>query len=186
MGAVTVATSGAFPARRGPKQRWIFEQSHPNEAEALAKTARLPHVLAELLIARGIRDAAEAFRFLNPEAKHLHDPLLMLGMDSAVERVEHAIAAHEPILLYGDYDVDGATSSALLASFLRIAGCEPLIHIPDRIFEGYGPNTEAVRALAAKGATLLVTVDCVTTSVEPLAEREYHQLVQHGRISPHS
>ena len=66
--------------------------------------------------------------------------------------------------------MDGATSSALLARFLRHAGSEPLIHIPDRLFEGYGPNVEAVRALAARGATLLVTVDCGTTSIEPLAQ----------------
>ncbi|MEI9407121.1 DHH family phosphoesterase, partial [Mesorhizobium argentiipisi] len=76
----------------------------------------------------------------------------------------------EKVAIFGDYDVDGATSAALLAWHLRHCGLDPLIHIPDRIFEGYGPNTEAIRALAAKGATLLVTVDCGTTSIEPLAE----------------
>ena len=74
------------------------------------------------------------------------------------------------IAIFGDYDVDGATSAAVLAKFLRHGGIEPLIHIPDRLFEGYGPNTEAVRALAEKGARLLVTVDCGTTSIAPLAE----------------
>ena len=74
------------------------------------------------------------------------------------------------IAIFGDYDVDGATSAAVLAKFLRHCGNEPLIHIPDRLFEGYGPNTEAVRALAEKGARLLVTVDCGTTSIEPLVE----------------
>src|SRR5262249_13027563 len=72
--------------------------------------------------------------------------------------------------IFGDYDVDGATSAATLARFLRHAGLEPMIHIPDRLFEGYGPNVEAVRSLAARGATLLVTVDCGTMSFEPLAE----------------
>ena len=76
----------------------------------------------------------------------------------------------EKVAIFGDYDVDGATSAALLAWHLRHCGLDPLIHIPDRLFEGYGPNTEAVRALAAKGATLLITVDCGTTSIEPLAE----------------
>ena len=76
----------------------------------------------------------------------------------------------EKVAIFGDYDVDGATSAALLAWHLRHCGLDPLIHIPDRIFEGYGPNVEAVRALAGKGATLLVTVDCGTTSLEPLAE----------------
>ena len=75
----------------------------------------------------------------------------------------------ESVAIFGDYDVDGATSAAVLARFLRFGGVEPIIHIPDRLFEGYGPNVEAVRALAARGATLLVTVDCGTTSVEPLS-----------------
>ena len=78
--------------------------------------------------------------------------------------------AARKIAIFGDYDVDGATSSALLARFLRAAGLDPMIHIPDRIFEGYGPNSEAIRSLAGRGATLLITVDCGTTSIEPLAE----------------
>jgi single-stranded-DNA-specific exonuclease len=76
----------------------------------------------------------------------------------------------EKVAIFGDYDVDGATSAALLAWHLRHCGLDPLIHIPDRLFEGYGPNTDAVRMLAGKGATLLVTVDCGTTSLEALAE----------------
>ena len=76
----------------------------------------------------------------------------------------------ETVAIFGDYDVDGATSAATLARFLRLAGIDPIIHIPDRLFEGYGPNVEAIRALAARGATLLVTVDCGTVSHEPLAE----------------
>ena len=76
----------------------------------------------------------------------------------------------EQVAIFGDYDVDGATASALLARFLRLGGLEPIVHIPDRIFEGYGPNVEAIRALAERGATLLVTVDCGTASIEPLAE----------------
>ena len=91
-------------------------------------------------------------------------------MPEAAARIADAIMRGETVAIFGDYDVDGATSAALLARFLRHAGIEPLIHIPDRLFEGYGPNVEAVRALAARGATLLVTVDCGTTSIEPLAE----------------
>ena len=91
-------------------------------------------------------------------------------METAARRIADAAARGEKVAIFGDYDVDGATSAALLAWHLRHCGLDPLIHIPDRIFEGYGPNVEAVRALAAKGATLLVTVDCGTTSIEPLAE----------------
>src|SRR5581483_1394735 len=85
-------------------------------------------------------------------------------------RIADAVQRGEQIAIFGDYDVDGATSAALLALFLRHCGLNPFIHIPDRLFEGYGPNTEAVRALAECGAKLLITVDCGTTSIEPLAE----------------
>src|SRR6266403_2060790 len=76
----------------------------------------------------------------------------------------------EQVAIFGDYDVDGATSTAVLARFLRHGGLDPLIHIPDRIFEGYGPNLEAIRTLSERGATLLVTVDCGTTSIAPIEE----------------
>ena len=76
-----------------PRQTWVFAEPHPQQAESLAAAARIPLVLAELLIARGINSASEAFAFLNPELTHLHDPLLMLGMKTAVERVEAAIAS---------------------------------------------------------------------------------------------
>ena len=105
-----------------PRQRWSFVEPHPAEATALAKAARLPQVLAELLVARGITQPAEAFAFLNPELGHLHDPLLMLGMDAAVARLERAIAAREPVLLYGDYDVDGTTAVVLLKTAIEMLG----------------------------------------------------------------
>jgi single-stranded-DNA-specific exonuclease len=91
-------------------------------------------------------------------------------MKEAAERIADAVTYSESVAIFGDYDVDGATSAALLARFLRQCGLEPIIHIPDRLFEGYGPNVEAVRALAERGATLLVCVDCGTTSIEPLTE----------------
>ena len=105
-----------------PPQRWILAEPHPEQSAALAREARLPLVLAELLVARGITTAAEAFAFLNPEPAHLHDPFLMLGMAAAVERLERAIAAHEPILLYGDYDVDGTTAVVLLKTAIEMLG----------------------------------------------------------------
>src|SRR5437660_11033522 len=98
------------------------------------------------------------------------DPFTVTQMEAAAKRIADAVVAGERVAIFGDYDVDGATSAALLAWHLRHSGLDPLIHIPDRIFEGYGPNIEAVRALAGKGATLLVAVDCGTTSIEPLGE----------------
>src|SRR5664279_128771 len=98
------------------------------------------------------------------------DPYTVTQMEAAAKRIAEAAVRGEKVAIFGDYDVDGATSAALLAWHLRHCGLDPLIHIPDRIFEGYGPNIEAIRMLAGKGATLLVTVDCGTTSLEPLAE----------------
>ncbi len=88
-------------------------------------------MLAELLVARGITTAAQAYAFLNPEPAHLHDPFLMLGMDAAVERLERAIAAREPVLLYGDYDVDGTTAVVLLKTAIEMLGGDgPLSRSP--------------------------------------------------------
>ncbi len=124
--------------RRAPRQRWVLAEAHPDAAAALAKEARLPPVLAELLAARGITQPGEAYAFLNPEIAHLHDPLLMLGMAAAVERLERAIAAHEPVLLYGDYDVDGTTAVVLLKTAIEMLGGEARFHVPHRLREGYG------------------------------------------------
>ncbi|HEV7981959.1 MAG TPA: single-stranded-DNA-specific exonuclease RecJ, partial [Xanthobacteraceae bacterium] len=102
--------------------------------------------------------------------RSMPDPNVLTAMPEAAERIADAIVRGESVAIFGDYEVDGATSAALLARFLRHCGVEPMVHIPDRLFEGYGPNVEAVRELAGRGAKLLVTVDCGTTSIEPLAE----------------
>jgi single-stranded-DNA-specific exonuclease len=141
-------------------------------AQALAMVQRhqLPEMLARVLAGRDV-DLDEVQDFLDPTIRKLMpDPFTVTQMEAAAKRIADAATRREKVAIFGDYDVDGATSSALLAWHLRHCGLDPLIHIPDRIFEGYGPNVEAVRALAAKGATLLVTVDCGTTSLEPLAE----------------
>jgi single-stranded-DNA-specific exonuclease len=130
----------------------------------------LPELLARVVAGRGIEpDGVEAY--LEPTIRKLMpDPSTVTAMDAAIERLADAVMRREAIAIFGDYDVDGATSSALLASFLRLAGQNPFIYIPDRIFEGYGPNVPAIRTLAERGTKLLVTVDCGTTSHEPLAE----------------
>jgi len=98
------------------------------------------------------------------------DPSVLTGMDTAAARLADAIIRKENVAIFGDYDVDGATSAALLARFLRQCGLNPIVHIPDRIFEGYGPNAEAIKSFADKAVTLLVTVDCGTTSNVVLLE----------------
>ena len=137
---------------------------------AIAQHHGMPELLARILAARDVEvDGVEAF--LDPTIKRLMpDPDVITDMKPAANRIADAIMRGERVAIFGDYDVDGATSAALLANFLRIAGVNPVIHIPDRIFEGYGPNVEAIRSLAEGGAKLLITVDCGTTSMEPLAE----------------
>jgi single-stranded-DNA-specific exonuclease len=139
-------------------------------ALAIAQRHDVPELLARILAGRNVElDAVDAF--LDPTVKRsMPDPNVLTAMPEAAARIADAVVRGETIAIFGDYDVDGATSAALLARFLRYAGIKPLIHIPDRLFEGYGPNVDAVRMLAARGATLLVTVDCGTTSIEPLSE----------------
>jgi single-stranded-DNA-specific exonuclease len=150
-------------------QRWSFAEPHPAEAAALAKAIRLPQVLAELLLARGVTQPSEAFAFLNPEIAHLHDPLLMMGMNAAVDRLERAIAAREPVLLYGDYDVDGATAVVLLKTAIEMLGGVARFHVPHRLREGYGLQSSVLEEAYAEGARLVITVD---TGMRAFAEAE--------------
>lgn len=145
------------------------ERLTPAEARlAMTISQRLdvPDVLARVMAAREVGlDEAEAF--LNPTIKALlPDPSRLVAMDAAVARVADAVVAGTRIAIFGDYDVDGATSSAVLARFLRMVGNEAVIHIPDRIIEGYGPNGPAIEGLHGDGARLLITVDCGSTSFE--------------------
>src|SRR3954471_14018808 len=150
---------------------WRARLDSRGEARAMSMTQRhsVSELLARVLAGREV-DADAVTEFLDPTVKRLMpDPDTLTDMPKAAARIADAIEQRQQIAIFGDYDVDGATSAAVLAKFLRYCGNEPLIHIPDRLFEGYGPNTEAVRALAEKGSRLLVTVDCGTTSIEPLA-----------------
>ncbi len=155
-------------------RRWRDRLDQRGSARALAIAQRhdLPELLARILAGRNVEvDAVPDF--LDPAIRRsMPDPNVLTAMPEAAARIADAIVREESVAIFGDYDVDGATSSALLARFLRHAGLDPMIHIPDRLFEGYGPNVEAVRSLAARGATLIVTVDCGTTSIEPLTEAQ--------------
>ncbi len=156
-------------AAASPRQRWVFVESHPEQAEALAREARLPHVLAELLIARGITTDDEAFAFLNPDLDRLHDPYRMRGMATAVDRLERAIAAREPVLLYGDYDVDGTTAVVLLKTALEMLGGIVRFHVPHRLREGYGLQSSVIEEAYADGVRLVLTVD---TGMRAFAEAD--------------
>jgi single-stranded-DNA-specific exonuclease len=151
---------------------WLDRLDERGSARALAIAQRheLPEILARIIAGRNIEpDAVPAF--LDPAIRHaMPDPSVLTAMKEAAGRIADAVMRSERVAIFGDYDVDGATSSALLARYLRHCGLDPLIHIPDRLFEGYGPNVEALRGLADRGATLVVCVDCGTTSIEPLGE----------------
>jgi len=135
-------------------------------AASLAEALRLHPLAARVLAARGLADPELATRFLAASLADLPDPFTMKGMDRAVARIVRALEAGERIACYGDYDVDGVTSTALLAGMLRAAGADLVTYTPHRLVEGYGLNVEAVRRLAAQGVRLLVTLDCGITSVE--------------------
>ena len=154
---------------------WEHRLSERQEAVALAiaQSHGVSDIVARILAGRDIAaDGAE--RFLDPAIRDLMpDPLTMTDMDRAGDRIAHAVRRQERVAIFGDYDVDGACSSALLKRFLDHFGVPNEIYIPDRIFEGYGPNPDAMRELVARGARLIVTVDCGTNSAAAIdAARE--------------
>ncbi len=135
-------------------------------ALAIAQRHGLPEVVARVLAGRDVT-CDDAPGYLDPSLKALMpDPSALTEMDAAAARIADAVERGERIAIFGDYDVDGATSSALLGRFLQAQGLDPAVYIPDRLIDGYGPNPRAIADLAAAGATLLVTLDCGTQSFE--------------------
>src|SRR6188472_1324245 len=137
---------------------------------AIAQRHGLDELLARVLAGRNVEvDNVEAF--LDPTIKRLlPDPHIVTDRQAASARIGDVVLGGENTAIFGDYDVDGATAAALLCRYLRLCSLDPIVHIPDRIFEGYGPNMDAIRSFAERGARLLITVDCGVTSLEPLAE----------------
>lgn len=138
-------------------------------AQTIGQRTGLSEILARIVAGRGIL-AEEAESFLLPTIRELMpDPSILADMDALAARLAAAITNNEKVALFGDYDVDGACSCALMTRYLRHFSLEPQVHIPDRIFEGYGPNIAAIDKLIDGGATLIITLDCGTTSDEPIA-----------------
>ncbi len=143
-------------------------------AATIAQSHGLPDLVARVLAGRDVA-AVDVPGYLTPRLRDLlPDPAVLIDMEAAAARLADAAQRAETVAIFGDYDVDGAASAALLASTLEALGARTRIHIPDRITEGYGPNIGAIRALAEGGATLLVTVDCGTAGHEPLAAAAPH------------
>jgi single-stranded-DNA-specific exonuclease len=150
-------------------RQWRLAESDRRVAEQISQRLALPELLGRILAARQIDiDAVESF--LNPTLRDLlPDPMHLLDMEKAATRLAEAVRRGETIGLFGDYDVDGATSAALLQRYFAAVGAATLVHIPDRMAEGYGPNAPALLRLKDKGAAVIVTVDCGITAFEPLA-----------------
>ena len=152
-------------------QRWVsrLDQASENRALAMAQVHGLPDLVCRVLAGRGV-SLDEAPAFLDPTLRSLMpDPASLTDCVKAVQRLAKAISAQEKVAIFGDYDVDGAASSALMYRFLAHFGIDAEIYIPDRVFEGYGPNPTAITQLIDGGAQLIVTVDCGSTSHEALA-----------------
>ena len=151
----------------GKTWRSRLTPAQDSQALAISQQTNLPDVLARIVAARGV-DAANASAYLDPSLRDLMpDPDTLTDMVPLVTRLKQAIEDREKVAIFGDYDVDGACSAALLWQFLDAAGCECIVHIPDRLTEGYGPNSQAIHGFKQQGASLVVTVDCGTTSFEP-------------------
>jgi len=150
--------------------RWVLPQLADSGAvAALCEALSLPPHVCRLLCARGHADADSAKRFLRPRLDQLHDPLLMRDMDAAVERLAHAIELGETIMVHGDYDVDGMASTALLIRALRGFGANVVPFIPRRLTDGYDLSAAGVDAAISAGARVLVTADCGTNALAPVA-----------------
>jgi single-stranded-DNA-specific exonuclease len=157
-----VVNSPQSPLQRG-NPRWVIRKADPAAALELSRALNISLLVAQLLIARGVESIDGSKRFLRPSFDDLHDPYAMTGMAPAVARVQAAIANREPILIYGDYDVDGTVAVVLLKTAIEIMSgpgrSDVRFHVPHRLREGYGMKSEVLEAAAAAGARLVISVD---------------------------
>jgi single-stranded-DNA-specific exonuclease len=141
--------------------RWILKpKPDPSKVAALKKELQVDDIVATLLLQRGIETYEDAKTFFRPSFEDLHDPYLMKDMDNAVARIEKAISEGENILVYGDYDVDGTTSVALMSSYLKTRTSNVATYIPDRYTEGYGVSYQGIDFAHDNDFTLIIALDC--------------------------
>lgn len=148
------------------KRRWILTPCERELAQFLADSLAVHPIVGTLLVCRGIADVHSGKRFLNRKLSDLHDPELLPGASAAADRVYQAIQDKKSICIYGDYDVDGMCATAILLECLRLGGVQPRFYVPDRMEEGYGVNSDALRRLRSEGVDLVITVDCGISSIE--------------------
>lgn len=151
-------------------KRWTFkEKVNRKEVEHLQEKLNIDHILAKLLVHKQIKSFNESKSFFRPSLENLHDPFLMKGMQEAIDKIEATMMNHEAILIYGDYDVDGTTSVALLYSFLKNYYDKLSFYIPDRYEEGYGVSMQAIDWAEENNYKLIITLDCGITAVDEVA-----------------
>ncbi|MBI4567785.1 MAG: single-stranded-DNA-specific exonuclease RecJ [Planctomycetes bacterium] len=163
-------TAQAHEAAASVAPTWVFPDPAPEVAEPLARRLGLHPLVAAVLAARGVDSEAAAERFLSPHLTHLHDPALLLGVPQAAERLCRAIRSRERIVIYGDYDVDGAAATAMLLSFFRLLDADVDHYIPSRLEEGYGIGPRGIEAMSARAARVVITVDNGMSSVDEIDE----------------
>jgi len=149
-------------------KRWTIKKHNYDEVKLLANALKVSPIVAALLISRGLETEEKAAKFLNPQFSDLHEPFLLKGMKEAVERILKAVEAGEKILIWGDYDVDGTTGTVVLRKALEILGAKTGFHVPNRFTEGYGVNIPALEKAKERGYSLVISVDCGSTSFEPI------------------
>jgi len=158
-------------------KNWNIRSADIAAVQSLADGIKLPQPIAHLLVSRGLRNAEEARDFLNPKLADLSDPFQLPDMGKAVDRIWRAIDGDEVITVFGDYDVDGVTSAALLLRILGALGAQVAGFIPDRLDEGYGLSLDAIqRCLTDQKPSLLISVDCGTNSVASIEYAQKNQV----------
>ena len=151
------------------KKKWTQKEYDSQKAGEISEALSLSYVTSSLLVERGCTDGKSALNFINKENATMHDPFLLTDMDRAVTRIVKAEHKHEKIMVYGDYDVDGITGTSVLVTFFRELGLNVSYHIPERLTEGYGVNSDAIKSFATESVSLIVTVDTGITAIEEVA-----------------
>lgn len=150
--------------------RWTLKpKPEAEKLAALQKALQVDEVVATLLLQRGIETYDDAKTFFRPSLEHLHDPFLMKDMDKAVLRVEQALANHENILVFGDYDVDGTSSVALMSTYLKTRTEQVATYIPDRYDEGYGVSIKGIDFADDNDFSLIIALDCGVKAIDKVA-----------------
>ena len=150
-------------------KKWQINEVNEDIIDKIANEFNISKLVASIIASKGLKSQDEIEIFLHPRRTDFHDPFLLPDMEKAVERVIEAINNNEKVAIYGDYDVDGITSSTVLHRFLKDRGLDTDIYIPNRLSEGYGLNSNEIKKIAETGHTLIITVDCGITGKEEVA-----------------